>query len=197
MKTKLFFVCVLTLFAMSAFAQKEKLKDLYKNVTTTINTALITKSGSMEISGFVSYNQYETQYNDNGKMTQQIVLIEPTFSYFFIDNLSLGLDLSYLNQKTKFSGITQTVKQTSLGPFAKFYIGNKRLRPFIQADYLFLTGDNYEGGELDFGAGILYHVTGNIGLSLFGKYGIISSTDNDIDSQNRIFIGIGLANFIF
>lgn len=197
MKTKLIFACFLTLSATSLFAQEENLKDIYKNVTTAINTSLITRSGSVEISGFLSYNKYDTQYNDNEKITQQVLLIEPAIAYFIINNLSFGLDLSYLNQKTKSSGLTQSVKQTSIGPLAKYYIGKKRLRPFIQADYLFLTGDNYEGGELDFGAGILYHVTGNIGLSLFGKYGIISSAKENIDSQNRIFVGIGLANFIF
>ena len=197
MKTKLIFVCALILPAMSLFAQKENLKELYKNVTTAINTSLITKSGSIEISGFLSYNHYDSQFNDNEKVTQQVLLIEPTISYFLIDNLSLGLDLSYLNQKTKSSGFSQTVKQTAMGPLVKFYMGKKRLKPFILTDYLFLTGDDFKGGELDFGAGILYHVSGNIGLSLFGKYGIISSTNKNIESQNRIFVGIGLANFIF
>ncbi|KPL17931.1 MAG: hypothetical protein AMJ92_10270, partial [candidate division Zixibacteria bacterium SM23_81] len=60
----------------------------------------------------------------------------------------------------------------------------------------FLVGDNYDGGVMDLGAGIFYHMTGNFGFSLFGKYGIIWSSTDNIDSQNRILIGIGISNFI-
>ena len=62
---------------------------------------------------------------------------------------------------------------------------------------LFLTGDYFDGGELGFGAGIMYHVAGNLGITLQLKYGQIWSTKNDIESQNTIFVGIGLSNFIF
>lgn len=76
------------------------------------------------------------------------------------------------------------------------YFGEDNLRPFILAEYLFLVGDNFDGSELDFGAGIFCHVTGNFGFNFFGKYGFIWSSNNDIDTQNRIFIGIGISNFI-
>ena len=103
-----------------------------------------------------------------------------------------------MNQKTdyKSSDDPKTIEQTFVGPIAKMYFGEDKFRPFILADYLFLVGDNYDGGALDIGAGIFYHVTGNFGFSLFGKYGFISSTNDDIDSQNRVFIGIGISNYI-
>ena len=152
----------------------------------------------MEISGFVSYNYFSTQFNTDEKSKQQTGRIEPVFSYFIADNVSLGIELSYLFQKTEFelSGESIIIEQTFTGPVAKIYFGKEKFRPFITADYLFMVGDRYEGSALDLGAGIFYHMAGNFGFSLTGKYGIIWSGKNDIDSQNRIFIGIGISSFI-
>ena len=198
MKTTSVLLFILLFSSISLFAQENDLKEIYTDVTTAINSALLTKSGSIEISGFLSYNSYTTNFTYDEKMTQQIFLIEPVFLYFFVDNISLGLNLSYLNQKTdyKSSDGSRTIEQTFVGPIAKMYFGESRFRPFILADYLFLIGDNYDGGVLDVGAGVFYHVTGNFGFSMFGKYGFMSSTNDNIDSQNRIFIGIGISNFI-
>ena len=159
---------------------------------------LLTKAGATEISGFISYTHLSTAFTSAQKSTQQILQIEPVFSYFFVDHISLGIDLSYYYQKTDYKsyGESATLEQTFVGPIVKMYFGEDNLRPFILAEYLFLVGDNFDGSELDFGAGIFCHVTGNFGFNFFGKYGFIWSSNNDIDTQNRIFIGIGISNFI-
>jgi hypothetical protein len=90
-----------------------------------------------------------------------------------------------------------TIEQTFIGPIGKYYFGEGELRPFVFADYLFLTGDDFDGGEFGFGAGIMYHITGNTGLNLQFKYGHIWSNKDNIDSQSGVFIGIGFSNFIF
>jgi hypothetical protein len=77
------------------------------------------------------------------------------------------------------------------------YFGEEKFRPFILADYLFLVGDDYDGGVFDIGGGVFYHVTGNFGLSFFGKYGFMNSSEDAIDSQNRVFIGMGISTFVF
>jgi len=198
MKTTLMLVFLLLVSSLNVFAQESDLKEIYTAVTTAINSALLTRSGAMEISGFLSYNYFSTKYTYDEKRSQQIVQIEPVFSYFFVDNISLGIDLSYLHQKTDYESSqgSTTLEQTFIGPIAKMYFGQDKFRSFILADYLFLVGDNYDGGVMDLGAGIFYHMTGNFGFSLFGKYGIIWSSTDNIDSQNRILIGIGISNFI-
>jgi hypothetical protein len=197
-KTKIV-TCILCLSCIHLSAQGDNLKDVYTKVTTAINSSLLTRSGSIELSGAFSYNRFQTSFSDDEKMRQQIFLLEPVVSYFFINRLSLGLDFSYLNQKTDAgsSENSQTIEQSFIGPLIKWYCCDKRIRPFISADYLFMIGDNYEGGVFDLGAGLFYHVRGNFGFSLSAKYGFISSSDSAIDSQSRMFIGIGITNFIF
>ena len=198
MKTILIFAIILLLSPLNLFAQEDELKEIYTDVTTAINSALLTKANAIEISGFFSYNYFSTQYTYDEKRAQHIVQIEPVFLYFFVDNISFGIDLSYLYQKTDYESSqgSTTLEQTFIGPIAKMYFGEGEFRPFILADYLFLVGDKYDGGELDIGVGVFYHVTGNFGFSLFGKYGIIWSSNNNIDNQNRIFVGIGISSFI-
>lgn len=198
MKTILIFSLFFLVTLSNLKAQEHDLKNIYEKVTTAINSALLTKSGSIEISGFVSYNYFNTEYTYDQRISEHVFQLEPTFSYFILDNLSLGMDLSFLSQKTNYetSNESTTLEQTFAGPIVKMYLGSEEFRPFILADYLFVVGDNYDGGELDLGAGIFYHLTGNFGFSLFGKYGKLWSSKNDIDKQNRIFIGLGISSFI-
>ena len=198
MKTTHLFFCILVFSSTTLFAQEKDLKGIYSDVTTAINSALLTKSGSKELSGFLSYNSFTTTYTYDEKIARQSLLLEPVFLYFIVDRIALGLDVSYLREKTDYESldISTTTEQTFVGPVAKMYFGEDRFRPFVLADYLFLVGDNYEGGVFDIGAGIFYHVSGNFGFSLLGKYGFMFSTKNYVDSQKRLFIGVGISNFI-
>jgi hypothetical protein len=198
MKRTLLLLFILVCSSTFLFAQEKDLKGIYSDVTTAINSALLTKSGSKELSGFLSYNSFTTTYTYDEKITRQNLLLEPVFLYFFVDHIALGLDVSYLREKTDYESLdfSTTIEQTFAGPVAKMYFGEDRFRPFVLADYLFLVGDNYEGGEFDIGAGVFYHVSGNFGFSLLGKYGFMFSTKNYVDSQKRLFIGIGISNFI-
>ena len=199
-------IYVLMIAMSSAWAQEKDLKELYTNFTTSINSLLLTQKGSMEMSGFISYNYLKSEFEDGQERTQSITQIEPQFSYFFMDNISVGMVLSYTQNKTEYESqiipglFTQpgTVKleQTLVGPIVKMYFGEEELRPFIFTDFLFLSGDS-DGSEADFGAGVFYHVSGNFGLNLFAKYGILWQNDDLIKNQQRIFVGLGITNFIF
>ena len=180
-------------------AQDDDLKNIYTNFTTKINSALLTKQSSIEISGFISYNYYKTKYTYAETKKTHFLQIEPIISYFFIDDLSFGLNLSYQyeNIEHESSNEPKETEQTFIGPIGKYYFGEDKFRPFILADYLFLVGDNFDGGELGIGAGVVYHISGNMGINIQLKYGQIWSSNNNIDSQNRVLIGIGISNFIF
>jgi hypothetical protein len=180
-------------------AQEKDIKKIYTDITTKINSALLTQKSSIEMSGFISYSYYKTRFDYGDKREQHLVQIEPIISYFFSENLSFGLNFSYRYEKTEneVGNDPGAIEQLFIGPIGKYYFAEGAFRPFLFTDYLFLTGDNFDGGELGFGAGIMYHMVGNVGLNLQIKYGQIWSNKNNIDSQNTIFIGIGLSNFIF
>jgi len=180
-------------------AQENSLKDIYTDITTKINSALLTRKSSIELSGFISYHYYETKYDDGVIGKRHSIQADPMISYFIINDLSLGLDFSYRYDKMDpgAGNDPSIVEQKFLGPVAKYYFCDERFRPFLFADYLFLAGDLFNGGELGVGAGIMFHVSGNLGIHFQVKYGQIWSGEEGIDRQNVIFTGIGLSNFIF
>ncbi|MBN1895789.1 hypothetical protein JW906_14960 [bacterium] len=191
-------VMFLTVHSFS-FAQENSLKDIYTEITTRINSALLTRKSSVELSGFISYQYYKTRYDEGITGNRYSFQVDPIVSYFIIKNLSLGLSFSYHYDKIEAGTTdqTDTIDQKFLGPVVKYYFCNEKFRPFLFADYLFLAGDHLDGGELGLGAGIMIHVSGNLGLNFQVKYGQIWSDQEGIDSQNLIFAGIGLSHFIF
>ncbi len=198
-KLKITLIATLLLPILVNAQKGETLKGIYKDVTTAINSALLTRAGSIEVSGFANYNRFEYDLKPNGTVTQNAFQIEPMVSYFVVDNISVGLNITYIYQKTEndFSSDSEKLEQTYIGPIAKMYFGEKSLRPFIMADFLFLTAEAYSGKELDLGGGLFYQLSGNFGINLLAKYGIVWRDEDLIDSQNRIFIGIGVSGFIF
>jgi hypothetical protein len=176
-------------------AQETDLKKIYTDVTTRINSALLTRKGAYELNGFIYYNRLTTRYKQNLVIPEDKIetfQVEAGGAHFFMNNLSLGILLSYLNQKQN----NLRTDQTMAGPMIKKYFGDKEWRPYLFSDYLFLSGDNLDGGEWDMGAGLLYHVTGNFGIIVQVKYGILFANEESIKSQNRLFVGIGIINFI-
>ncbi len=178
-------------------AQETDLKKVYTDVTTQINSALLTRKGAFELTGSVFYERFKEKYDDYFRNTEFITetfQVDAGLGHFFFNNISLGVLLSYFNMKQSFT--ERSIEQTMVGPAIKLYFGEKRWRPYLSADYLFLTGDSWDGGEADFGAGLLYHATGNFALSLQIKYGILFADEDHLEGLNRLFVGIGIVNFI-
>ena len=195
MKYMYMFIMITWGFFAPAMAQETDLKKIYTDITTTINSALLTRKGAFELSGNIFYDRLETEYrlnNDKQEFTNETFQFDAGLAHFLVNNLSLGVLISYLNQKQ----YTERIEHTMVGPVIKYYIGEKRWRPYLFADYLFMTGDVMDGGETDIGAGLLYHVTGNFAISLQFKYGILSADEETFKGLNRIFIGLGIVNFI-
>jgi len=182
-----------------SFAQENSLKDIYTDITTKINSALLTRRSSIEMSGFVSYHYDRTIFEHGAAVEQHLLQVEPMLSYFLIHDLSLGVDYSYhYTKNVQEPGNSSVITQQSfLGPMIQYYFCDRRWRPFLFTHVLFQSGDAYDGGELGVGGGILFHVSGNIGLKLRIKYGHVWSSRNEIEKQNTVFTGIGLSSFLF
>ncbi len=188
----------LLLLPLRVRAQEKGLKRVYTTITNAINTAILTRRGSNEIGGSIFYNSWKTEYDTGEKTTEHIFDAELGLSRFIANNLSLGILLSYLDQNNTVDGLQNgtSFKQTMVGPSLKTYFGNERTRPFVFAQYLFLKGDQFDGGELGLGLGALYHLAGNVGIAAQVKYGILFHGKSTIERQSRILLGLGLTNFI-
>jgi hypothetical protein len=195
-KVFILIVCVYS----QIMAQETDLKKVYTDITTQINSSLLTQKGSFEINGSIFYDRLTTTYEllDDAELITETFQVDAGVSHFVMNNLSMGLLFSYLNVKSDFEGNSlANASLTYAGPLFKYYFGKDRWRPYIFTDYLFNSNDvGDQKGEFDLGAGILYHLTGNTGLTLQCKYGISVIEDGKDITQNRIFIGIGIANFI-
>jgi hypothetical protein len=178
------FLVLLTLCAGRGFAQKSELKKAYTDITNAIHSSLLTHRGADEIQGFFSFNRLNTKQPDGSTAANTVFQAEPAFSHFFFNGVSLGCMASYFRQTTD----GRTFQQTAAGPVVKAYIGKKRIRPFLITDYLVLSGDDLDGGVWDFGAGLLFHVSGNMGIAVQGKYGLIFPKDDSVDRPDRLFI---------
>ncbi len=193
----------ITLFLLSlaviSSAQDKNLQDIYSEITTKINSALLTRQSAWEVSGFSSFNYCKTGYKEGETLRQFTLHIEPVLAYFIVDDLALGMNLLYAYDKTErdSGNDAAALQQTFIGPIAKYYFGDDNVRPFLLSDYLFGMGDQFEGRELGAGAGIMFHISGNLGLNLQAKYSFIWSDDKTIDHQSKIMAGIGLSNYIF
>jgi hypothetical protein len=73
---KKLFVLISILVAMNSIsiAQESKIKDLYTNITTQINSVLLTRKSSLEFSGFAAYNQFKTGFKNNEEISRQTLL---------------------------------------------------------------------------------------------------------------------------
>jgi hypothetical protein len=188
--TILVFICM---FSFTALAKDEDLKSIYSTITNSINSAILTKKSNWEVSGSAFFNKVQTTFKDEQEGGVRTAHAELALSYFVINNLCFGLcgayDYDHLSN--------QTIEQKMAGVIGKKYFGSKRWRPFIVTDYLYHTGDDFKGGELNAGAGLLYHIAGSFAVTADVKYGLFQAQNENIEKRNRYYIGIGIVNFIF
>jgi len=231
---KLKWICALLLaaFAIQAHAGEEKnLKDIYTAITNKVNSAMLTHRGADEIFGSAAYQEFKEKYGYPGwyyeyplpaRSIQQRLDVDLGYSHFFFNNLSLGLLLS-LKYK-RYSEVLErwspnaaeewyrhSSDETWLGPIVKKIFGHDRIRPFVFVQYLFAWDDELNHREVDFGMGLLVHVSGNLGITMKAQYGILSSNGHvipenyysrfmgsgyTVENQTRLVFSIGLSHFI-
>ncbi len=159
--------------------------------------------------GSLTYHTRTTtlKYNDSEMMefVDNKYLVNPSIGYFVINGLAVGLDVMYLTNTTDYSypGTTEeysgsedkiTSGETMIGVFAKYYYGDKKLKPFVncKVGYVSLSeeisyvGDVYENYKTDAkgiglaaSAGAIYFLNDHVGLELGAGYGMAATTDKE------------------
>ena len=128
--------------------------------------------------------------------------IEPSVSYFVIQNVGVGLKASYN------SASQGDYSSTALGagPSLAYFLGDaeSNMFPYLGAGFLYLTAteDDYtlSGTNIAINVGVLVPVRKNLGIMIDAGYHMMSLKHENWDeaeSGNIIMVGIGIAGILY
>lgn len=158
-------------------------------------------SGLFNVSGdaTISYSKSEQEYI--GNITQTEIKFAPASSYFIIDKLSIGLELSY-NYFEKKSGEPLDLQDIEMflgfGPIIKYYFLDNNLSPFVKGGYshnIFNITDSYFKNRKSFtgfsaviGAGLNYFITNNLSLETSLDYVFSQKQIEIYETNSSVFL---------
>jgi len=186
--------------------------------TTATESFAQTTKGSFVLSGgtglqFTS-SKVKSVYDGEtqGEGTISTFSFVPTFGYFVIDNLAVGLTSTITSSTQKEEGGDKYVtSSTMILPTALYYFPMEgKLRPIVQVGIGFTSqADKYvpksgsddkttsSGLAINFGGGVSYFIRENISLNFGLSYTKVTLTDGDDDKskmkQGNFGSNIGLA----
>tara|TARA_X000000368_G_scaffold282584_1_gene224332 strand:- start:346 stop:918 length:573 start_codon:yes stop_codon:yes gene_type:complete len=123
--------------------------------------------------------------NSNDGVDTNTSVIAPAAHYMLSDSWSIGASLGYNGEMTNSTGEDVTSTNTQFGFNARNYVLDlgEKTQIFYEAGLSYKTGDNPNTLTLGLSAGMAYHVTENIALTL-GLYNLMSYSDVDGGASN-------------
>jgi outer membrane protein len=171
-----------------------------------------TKKGNWFFSGstMVSFSSTKTTLELDGfgddDFTVSQVSFSPGASYFVIDNLAVGLNLSFSSQKTKDDGDDFTESTFVVAPGATYFFGESKTRPYFNASIGYATtsfGDSdigkFNGLYFSGGAGVAIFLNDHVAVNIGAEYAVLNLSnkeDNNFKTKSGA-IGIGGGFSIF
>lgn len=153
----------------------------------------------------VSYNGYSSTTTEKSTSFN----LFPKVGYFVIDNLAVGVDFTYVYNKTEMGSSNNTTWTTTIigvGPFARFYLPSGKVLPFFEASGLLGFGDdkstsNYSGSSSDSklnivgffgGAGIAAPLGEKVTFDVLVGYNTATQKYKDSPNEKSVNNTIGL-----
>ncbi|MCQ4034479.1 porin family protein [Kaistella montana] len=161
-------------------------------------------SGKSEIAFNSTNAKVKFQGNEVSDVKTSTFAFTPAASYFVINNLAVGLGLSYNHSKT---GDSKSDTFTVIPQTTYFFPVAGEVKPYVEAGIGYATNKTTEGGEdfklnglaYGFGAGVAYFVTPNVAFNLGLNYTAANlkySENNDLESNtNNLGAGVGISVF--
>jgi hypothetical protein len=147
------FVAVCFLFPSIISAQTEKGKVLL-GVSSRMGIGLIGTYGMGTGSDLMSFNFSSSKgKSDSGDDSESDKItginLSPRGGYFFLNNFVAGIDLNLASWIEKYSGSEYKTTSTlfSAGPFARYYLPTKKIKPFVEGFAYFGMIKYKEGGD--------------------------------------------------
>lgn len=193
MKTyRIFFVFIFLFFQSQLLFCQAALKQ-----------SVYTLGGSISFSS--SKQNISNRFEPNLSTTNTIFSISPSFSYFIINNLLIGGNISfnYFEIETEFSLATSNFtsksiqKSFGIGPSVRYYFSSGTVIPFIGISdrYTKQIDADQNGNTFLAEGGINYFLSKSVAMEPFLSYSITSFTQSDSDI-NTFSIGIRISYFI-
>ena len=144
-------------------------------VSTNLFSQDALKRGSYSLSGSITFSN-STSESIHDETDQISFAMKPGFTYFFVDNISAGLSVSfgYYESSWKYNGheIIFISRPISIGPVIRYYFSTPKFIPFLELSYKYsnsLTG-NEDMNSYSFAGGINYFLTKSVALEPYIEY---------------------------
>lgn len=158
------------------------------------------KKGSYSLSGSVSFSSGKSE-SLNIESDHLTFMLSPGITYFFMDNISAGIDVTYgYSELTWNDGAQESkniIRPISIGPIFRFYFSTTTFIPFIEAGYQYsntISGNN-DSNSYFFAGGINYFLSNSVALEPYVKYSKIHQLVGDHKSSS-VLIGMRINYFI-
>ena len=156
--------------------------------TTNVYSQKALKKGSYSLSGSVSFSSGTNESNyvftyENGDKSTYTDKVEsltfsfsPSLTYFFIDNLSAGLSISYGYYESTLKLVSTDLKNItrpiSIGPIIRYYLPIKEFIPFVEASYKYSNSinGNEDMNSLSLAGGVNYFLSESVALEPYIEY---------------------------
>lgn len=161
--------------------------------------------GTINLNGSLSFS---SQSYEEGNDNRNILTLNPQIGYFFFDNISFGLLLSY--NRISLGSFSNT--NWGIGPSIRYYFEVEKVKPFVSIGYLYTetlnssNDDKWKGNQFSFTGGIDYFITNNVALESSISYSInndklpesYKGLYNSLDQKSNTFqVGVGINFFIY
>ncbi len=158
------------------------------------------KKGIYSLSGSITFSN-STNESKYGETNNLSFFMTPALTYFFVDNLSAGLSLSYGYSELTFKENTREYKfinrPFSIGPVIRYYFSSEKFIPFIEAGFRYSNSPtgNEDMNSFSFAGGINYFISKSVALEPYIEY---SKTNYIVADQkiSRVSAGIRINYFI-
>jgi len=164
-----------------------------------------TSKGSITIDGSLTIS---SQSYEDASDALTIFSLNPQAGYFFADNASFGLSLSY--NHISLGGTSNTL--IGIGPSFRYYFDEGKFKPFLSVGYLYTrtsnssNDDKTEGTQYTFATGIDYFIIPSVALESTLNYRINREKLPDrykpyyktlIQKSTILELGVGINIFLF
>ena len=158
------------------------------------------KKGSYSLSGSISFSSGTNSARSN-ETDYLNFLITPGLTYFFIDYLSAGINLSYGYYENTWKSGTQEFKNiyrsVSIGPVIRYYFSSETFIPFLETSYRYsnsLSG-NQDMNSYSLAGGINYFLSKSVALEPYAAY-VKTNYIEDDQKISSISVGLRINYFI-